>query len=214
MNQLGSSFLAVGKPIRGSRLSSVRTFWSIGHGSRSSTAKSLGPADCSPSGESERSVEALRFRTYAFVALVTMLIGCRQADSVALEGRVTLDLAPVTRGTVIFTSADGRTASANLTPDGRYRLPESPVGVVRVAVQVPDGGGNSQQSTDMILASAARDKAAAGEPLRKEDTVPDPPAEVRSSKMVPARYASIETSGLQFEITSNQTSLDISLKSS
>ncbi len=68
---------------------------------------------------------------------VVLLAGCsKETRTAAVSGKVTLDDAPVSAGTVLFMPDDGQAASADLQPDGSYTLECHP-GSFKVAVSPP-----------------------------------------------------------------------------
>jgi len=141
-------------------------------------------------------------------ALLVPAAGCGTAASTPLEGSVTLAGKALNRGTLILVGPDGRIESANLSGDGTYRLPQAPVGQVRVAVQVPFVATPRPGRNQPVSAAKAREAAAEGEVLTREATVPE---DLSAGVAVPAKFQDPETSGLLFEIAPGQTQLDIEL---
>jgi hypothetical protein len=65
------------------------------------------------------------------------LAGCSAAKG-SLSGEVTYQGMPVVYGTVTAVGGDGITHSANIEPDGTYRLNNLPAGEVKLAVISPE----------------------------------------------------------------------------
>ncbi|VTU01821.1 unnamed protein product [Gemmataceae bacterium] len=67
-------------------------------------------------------------------------VGCSGGAKLGpVSGSVTLDGQPVTAGVVTFVAADrSNTASAEITPEGTYSIPDAPTGEVVICVKTRD----------------------------------------------------------------------------
>jgi len=125
---------------------------------------------------------------------VLTTVGCSGGNPGALvDGTVTLDGKTIGPGVVIFAPLGGKEnpAIGTIQPDGSYSVktggkPGLPVGTYRVCVQV------YEQSPD-----------------RK----PGERTMTPSKSIVPKKFASVETSGLQYDVSSGRNTIDISLAS-
>jgi hypothetical protein len=73
-------------------------------------------------------------------ATVIGLVGCSsEAKLGPVNGSVSLDGKPVTAGVVTFIAADhSNTASAEITPEGKYTIADAPTGEVVICVRTRD----------------------------------------------------------------------------
>lgn len=121
------------------------------------------------------------------LSVMIVLEGCSTSEPISfVDGKVTLDDEPVVAGSVLFLSDDGRTAGAQLEPDGTYTLECRP-GQFRVAV-VP-----------LISAS---EEAALHAPERDTNGVG-----------IPSQYQDVASSGLTVEANEGANRYDISMSS-
>lgn len=76
----------------------------------------------------------------ALCAAALGLVGCSAGERLGpVSGTVTLDGQPVRAGVVTFVAADqSNTASAEITPEGTYTIPDAPTGDVVVCVKTRD----------------------------------------------------------------------------
>lgn len=119
--------------------------------------------------------------------VLTMLVvaGCAKSDgrSATVSGKVALNGVPVSAGTILLISDDGRASSAELQPDGSYHLRCFP-GEFKVAVSPPAppdpmGGGSG--------------------------------AAPQSAVEIPAKYHDFGSSGLTTRVKDGDNTFDISL---
>jgi hypothetical protein len=69
------------------------------------------------------------------LGLLLAVLGCGSEPHGKVSGKVTFNDKPMTGGTVVFATADGkRTEYAQIQPDGTYSSPNVPVGEIHVAV--------------------------------------------------------------------------------
>jgi hypothetical protein len=129
-------------------------------------------------------------RAPACVIVVGMLIfgsvGCKNSDELEtspVSGRVTLDGAPVSTGTVTFVPSRGRAAKGEIKQDGRFVL----------STYRPEDG-----------AIVGKHKAAVMV-LRSDIQKTPGPEQEQSIMAIPPRYAIAEESGLEYEVKTGQT---------
>lgn len=123
------------------------------------------------------------------------LAGCGDPRGPVAEvsGSVTIDGKPVTAGTVLFVSEDGRRmATAPLSPTGTYRLRDAPVGELRIAVQT------------LIYSPARRKAAPAKLPPGHSGSLPgvvEGPADVGTVYVaIPEKYEAHESTPLRYTV--------------
>ena len=147
------------------------------------------------------------------IFIILPMTGCGAADPLnrngTLNGKVTIDGAPVTAGNILFASEDGQwTVGGPLRGDGTYSVKEPPLGTVKVAIQ-----------TEMYRHRLAPTKydgvAPAGGQLPGSGgmVLPDPKVRGLIYKEIPAKYESIETSGLSCVVTKGHQEQDFALTS-
>lgn len=120
--------------------------------------------------------------------------GCG-ASSATVEGMVTIDGTPANNGTVIFSSADHRSAGGAIGADGYFIAENVPVGEVKVAIH------------QMMMMGGGPDRPG---PLKG---IEEPVATVARPIPIPKRYQSIETSNFNFTITGANQHLNLELTS-
>jgi hypothetical protein len=128
--------------------------------------------------------------------LAGLLVGCGSGEdphpaTVSVQGKVTYQGQPVPKGTITFQPAGGRPAVGEIKPDGTYRL--STFGEMDGAIP----GAHKV----MILANT-------GDPTK----MPSSPGYVVPKDLVPRKYASPETSGLEVNVSKDKASYDFDLK--
>ncbi len=122
---------------------------------------------------------------------VTTLVGCSRSDlGSEVSGQVTLDGKPIGPGVVVFAPADGKSnpATGAIGLDGWYSMKTSR------AVGLKPG--------KYSLSVSAREVPAHLEPGERP-----PPGRL----LTPEKYESTTTSGLEFEVTSGNNTIDIPL---
>ena len=123
--------------------------------------------------------------TLSCLATLNMVVaGCSQGQPTgSVAGKVTLGGAPLTAGAVQFTNqAAGVGATVELDTSGSYQLETLPVGEYQVAIQPPPP------------------------PAPHEMDRPAPPRNA-----IPAKYQTVETSGLNATITQGANTADFDL---
>ncbi|HEY1188293.1 MAG TPA: carboxypeptidase-like regulatory domain-containing protein [Gemmata sp.] len=139
---------------------------------------------------------------WATLALGCLLaVGC-QSRTATVSGTVTYRGQPVTGGSVVFYCSDKQIVRGLIGPDGRYSIPNVPIGSASVVVavqshaKVPEGFRLSQQLPP-----------SAGGPV---PPAPTPPG--ARPVALPPRYALPEESGLAVTIGDAHVTYDIDLK--
>ena len=114
--------------------------------------------------------------------------GCAKHES-SVAGSVTLDDVPLSRGTVTFHPREGGAAAyARIDADGRYNVKT---------------GAEEGLKPGKYLATVVA-------------TAPPGPGESETAVgklLIPARYGTVEQSGLEYTITTGKNQIDIPLKS-
>jgi hypothetical protein len=112
-----------------------------------------------------------------------------------VQGVVYIDGKPANDGTVIFSTADHKSAAGAIRPDGHFELSNVPAGPVKVAIHqmVMLGGGPAKQAPLKGLEQPANTPG---------DPIP-----------IPKKYQSTESSGLSYTIVSGRNELIIELLS-
>jgi hypothetical protein len=124
--------------------------------------------------------------------LLASFLGCGQAATCTVSGRVDLDGKPLNSGDIIF-QVDGRVTRGNaIGSDGTYTVAGLPQGPALVAINVDDPPG------------AGPDGITTAVPGTYE---PDP-------VLIPQRYGTLETSGLSVDIREAHQVFDIHLEKS
>jgi len=131
------------------------------------------------------------------LAALVAAVGCPSKGAKnSVSGKVRLSGDPVA-GNIIFVGTDGKKVEAPISPDGTYLVENPPTGSVKIAVTsfgnmampTPSGG----KDTDKLMGA---DK---GKVTTKMGVPP------------PAKYASADSSGLTFTVTTGKQKHDIDL---
>ena len=128
--------------------------------------------------------------------VLATLVGCGDAQRLAtapVSGRVTVGDQPVTKGQVIFTPEQGRSAKGTIGPDGAFTLST-----------YADGDGAIVGKHRIAVISVTRPADADPQDL-----------DVPSIWLIPQRYGNASTSGLSYEVTAdgaNDVTLELSTK--
>lgn len=119
--------------------------------------------------------------------------GCSDRARAPLSGTVTLDGLPLKAGMVVVHGEGGRVTSTSIEADGKYRIPDAPVGKVKLAViTLPAGQAVLPPDT----------KAVAVKPPVGLEYV-----------AIPSRYHEVSTSGQATTVEAGQENrFDIRLK--
>jgi len=127
--------------------------------------------------------------------LLAAAAGCgnRTGD---IQGMVLIDGKPANDGTVIFSTADHKSAAGVIRPDGHFEVRNVPTGPVKVAIH------------QMVMLGGGPQKPAPLKGLEQQ-----PAATVASPIPIPKKYQNVDTSGLGYTITSGRNELKIELSS-
>jgi hypothetical protein len=133
---------------------------------------------------------------FAAATLASLAFGCGPSEpptppTVPVRGKVTYQGQPVPKGTVTYQPTSGRPASGEIQPDGTYQLSTfgSKDGAVAGTYKI------------IIIANS-------GDPSK----MPSTPGYVPPKDLVPKKYSSLETSGLEMTVSEDKTSYDLDLK--
>jgi len=138
-------------------------------------------------------VRANSFAAAALAALSAALVGCGGMYDSTVTGVVTLDGAPVPRGTVSFSpQASGSSAFGMIGPDGAYAL--------------RTGREEGLPPGQYVVTVAANEAPATAQ---SKDGGPPP----MGKPITPEWYRNPATSGLAFEVASGRNTINIELKS-
>jgi hypothetical protein len=136
-----------------------------------------------------------------------LLVGC--SSSATVSGKVTYQARPLTGGTVLFTSTEGKgSRSAQIGEDGSYTIPNMPTGPVKIAVET-----KSAQPPTML----------GGQPNMKPPPGVDLPPEAaksgvygdskkKTAEPIPEEYGDPDRSGLEYTVTRGSQTKNIDLK--
>lgn len=122
--------------------------------------------------------------------LLTAFLGCGQAATCTVSGKVDLDGKPLNSGDIIF-QVDGMvTRGGAIGSDGTYAVAGLPQGPALVAINVDQPPGAGPDGIPMAVPGTYE---------------PDP-------VLIPQRYGTLETSGLSVDIRKARQAFDIHLK--
>jgi hypothetical protein len=126
--------------------------------------------------------------------------GPKRAATFPVKGRVTYMGQPVTQGSIAFYPAEGRMATGDIGPDGRYSL---------TTFRAGDG---AQPGQHRVTIDAKRIMDAPGQPKSlKEEGRMGSLAAGKVEWLVPEKYSHRETSPLTVEVTHGQNTIDFNL---
>lgn len=138
--------------------------------------------------------------TVAFLAAV----GCEDpVEHADVEETVTYRGSPVVWGTVSVAALDGRTYYGTIGPDGRYSIPDVPVGPAKVGIYSPDPYYQPPISAEAKAEMAQRE--------REAGYVPHPKPPKGRWKPIPGKYANPYRSGMTVEVNTPVTVHDCRL---
>ena len=134
---------------------------------------------------SVRHIGLMRAFQAAMLVAVVIVVGCSEGESRTgmVSGKVTLDDAPVSAGTVVFMNDEAHGDAAELKPDGAYSLQLQP-GSYKVSVSPPS------ELDPMGDAGAG---------------------ESDSSKAIPKKYHDFSTSDLSADVGDGDSTVDFAL---
>lgn len=135
--------------------------------------------------------------------VVVSFAGCQQNKTAEVEGKVTYQGKPFPRGTVVIQDSAGNlhTANLNAAGDGTFHVVGVGLGPIKVAVQVPQHLLDQAAAVESLKEAKEAD-APEGEALREAEI----PSDYVMPIPIPEKYSSIETSGLEYELTSEASS--------
>jgi len=174
-------------------------------------------------------------------AVGALSVGCAKPTTAQVSGTVYQPNGkPLPGGSVIFYPTEGKTrhATAEIGEDGKYNLPEAPVGPVKIAVnnthlkegipppvglgggmpKLPAGGGKGGPPTSRPGGGMKKPPKDAGQPpkgVSDKDRAPEPKTTApQVDRYVPIdkKYADPEKSELTFEVKPGTNTHDIKLK--
>jgi hypothetical protein len=129
--------------------------------------------------------------------LAGLPFGCGSGDektptTLPVTGKVTYKGEPVTKGTITFQPDDGRPATGEIQPDGTYKL----------STFADKDGAVPGHHKVMIVANTADPTKIPG----------SSPGYVAPKDLVPKKYGSLSTSGLEKTVSKDTASYDFDLK--
>jgi len=132
------------------------------------------------------------------IVLIALGAGCRPATMGSVEGRVTFKGKPLGTGLVVFVGTDGHaTLPAAVQPDGSFRIPKVPIGVMRVSFDNPPPPNLP---------------AAAVKGVSEDPEITVLREQAKRFVATPARYKDPASSGLSFEIIAGVNTCDLELQ--
>jgi hypothetical protein len=124
---------------------------------------------------------------WPIVGVLVLFCGCRPALESRVQGSVTLDNAPLQKGTVAFHPVQsGSTAYSSIQADGSYTI-----------VTGTRGGLHPGEYVVTVVATGP----------------PTGPKDFPAKLLTPARYQSVEKSPLRFTVRRGGNRIDLALKS-
>ena len=130
----------------------------------------------------------------AVVLMLLITAGCGggvKREFAPISGTVTIGSEPVPGGRVVFEHVDGPIASANIDEEGNYKA-RVVVGKQKISIDYHDDPPDD------------KDKGGAVTGIRMEEIIP-------GKSLVPSKYTSSKTSGLEYEVLSGENVYDITL---
>lgn len=133
----------------------------------------------------DRTLLTVRHAWVSLGLILLLLAGCNARES-AVTGKVTIDGAPLTTGTVVFyPTGEGAAAYGSIQPDGTYKL--------------DTGASGGLVAGDYVVTVVATTKPQPGFEFGKVIT--------------PVRYNKVETSDLKFTVKSGSNRIDLAMHS-
>jgi len=138
-------------------------------------------------------------RAAGFIATAFSLVlfsGCGPSHG-TITGMVTLNGQPLSDGQVSFLAQDGTIVTSMIDSNGKYRIPQFPVGLAKVTVYPP------------------MDMAAIGDTIKNQGKDKGPPrltAPPTPKSDIPSRYADPQTSNLTVDVRRGEMTFDIPLE--
>ena len=125
-----------------------------------------------------------------------------------VRGTVKMGKQHLTTGTVMFHNKDGRTASASILPDGKYVLPDAPIGECTVTVTVPFSPLDPSIRAKMQGKFKLKDGSDSPDGGPKIPIMGEMPKQIVP---IPDRFSKPETSGLTYKVEKGEHVYDIQL---
>jgi hypothetical protein len=154
----------------------------------------------------------------AALALAASSVGCGGQKTAKISGKVLFQGRPLPGGLVTFYPMEGQSnpASAIIGEDGSYSLNNAPLGTVKITVsnltlkkgEVPPIGMSNASATFTLTSKEAIAKA------REGKEIPQPKGSKISGTYVPipASYANIKTTGLDYSVEGRSQDYDIVIR--
>jgi hypothetical protein len=142
-------------------------------------------------------MELIRRRCAIALGLL-LFAGCSAAKG-SLSGTVTYQDRPVVYGTVFAVCTDGITRSADIQPNGSYRLENLPIGEVKLAVLSPEPPKN-----------AAHERR--GDRSGRGKTAPIPTVDRSKWFKIPEKYSDPRLSSLATTISAGHSTFELQLQ--
>ncbi len=152
-----------------------------------------------------------RFIPTGVLCLLVLATGCSASGKIS--GKVTFKDKPLTGGTVLFVSTEGRgTGRSPISEDGSYTIEKMAAGPVKIAVETSsaqEGASGPRRSPpkSMQPGSGADLPAAAG-----KSSIYSPKSGMSKAEKIPPEYSDPETSGLTYTVTGGSQTHNIELK--
>jgi len=141
--------------------------------------------------------------------LIAFLVVAGSGGKGDVTGTVKYKGETMTKGSVTFQGGDGKTYTGDIGADGKYTVRGVPSGTAKVAVNVIDDSV-TKHFRDLSAGIREQQKAAGSDP-EKTTFVPPKVVDPSSFYIVPQRYASVDTSGITFEVKSGKNVYDIDI---
>ena len=134
----------------------------------------------------------------------------------AVKGKVTLGTKSLTTGTVMFMNKAGLSASASITPDGNYDMPDAPLGECTVTVTVQALPVDSSVRARLkgkgpAMPAGPKMPENAGNPENSSPELPSGPNVPKEVVTIDAKYSNPDTSGLKFTVNKGEQTYNIEL---
>ena len=161
---------------------------------------------------------------WLLAAAAVMHAGCSgSVNTATVTGKVTVDGKPVTAGTVVFESEDGRAqGSGYLRTDGSFKVAEAPIGPCKIVVKVSQfNRSTTGGAMGAIPGGPAAGGASGRSPMAKdkaENSIPDdaklsgPPAGESPGLVYVAidkKYESLESTDLRYTVVKGEQTHNI-----
>lgn len=143
----------------------------------------------------------MSLRGLPIVCLALLPLGC-SAGTATLTGTVSYQGKLLNQGTVSVYADSGESSSAEIQPDGSYKIENCPRGKLKICVASVD----PVQVAATIAATKATGRFAQGAP----EPAP-PPGDPAKWFSIPAQYADPDGSGLSVDVSAGENEYNINL---